>query len=757
MSDVSRLVGAPLRRREDPALIRGAGTYIEDIRPAGMLHLAVVRSVMAHATITSLDVEEARQAPGVRLVLTPEEVADVRMPPRPNDEKRIPRRFPLAQGRVRMPGDPVAAVIADDAAAARDAADLVFVDYEPLPVAGDPEAALAGESLYPEFGDNLAYERSKRDEAAELEGAIVVEGTIEHPRLVPNPMEPRGCLASWDGDGLTLHLSSQAPHLMAEELAWAFDLPLNRVRVITPFVGGGFGCKFDLAEEEILAVVASRTLGRPVGWIETRREHFLSIGHGRSQRHHYRAVADADGRIQGLWVDSLVDVGARKRYIAGSPVTPRMGTGNYAVEQYGWRQRGAFTNRAPMGIYRGAGRPEATLTIERIMDRVARAAGLDPVEVRARNFVPAEDFPYESRGGYTYDSGAYREALDRLIEIADYQELRRRQRELRGEDRFLGIGLAAYVEVCAFEAWEAGRVTVHPDGSVTASAGTLDQGQGHRTSFPQLVAGVLGLDLDQVELVQGDTASAPRGFGTSGSRSIALGGNAVAGAARKVADKALKIAAHLLKAEVEDLELADGRIDPKDAPGDGLTWQEVVAAAFDARKLPEGLEPGLDEEFHFTSDGLVFPFGMNLAVVEVDPETGVVELSEMWAVDDVGTVVNPMLVDGQRHGGLAQGIGQALWEGVVYDEDGNLVTSSFIDYLLPSATQLPAFRLGSTVTPSPNNPLGVKGVGEAGTIGSTAAVVNAVVDALEPFGVEHLDTPLHPEKIWRAIRESSAN
>lgn len=741
-----------MQRREDPALVQGAGTYLDDVRPEGALHLAVVRSPLAHALLGQIEAEEARRAPGVHLVLTPPDVADVKMPPRPDPDKRIPRRFPLVQDRARMSGDPVAGVVAETPEQARDAADLVFVDYQPLPVVGDPEESLQVDPLYPEYGDNLAYQRSKgdRDAVETPEGAIILEGTVDHPRLVPNPLETRGCVARWEGDRLTLHLSSQAPHLMAEELAWAFDLPSDRVRVITPFVGGGFGCKFDLAEEEVLAVVAARRLGRPVKWMETRQEHFLAIGHGRAQRHHYRVVADRHGKVLGLWIDAIVDVGARRRYLSGAPVTPRMGTGNYDIPRYAWRQRGVFTNRAPTGIYRGAGRPEATLTLERIMDRLARAAGLDPAEVRRRNFIGREQFPYESVAGYTYDSGDYLGALDTLLEVADYPGLRRRQEELRRAGRHLGIGLAVYVEVCGFESWEAGRVWVQRDGSVRASAGTLDQGQGHRTSFVQVVAGVLGLSPEQVELVQGDTATSPYGFGTSGSRSAAHGGSAVYGAARRVADKAVRIAAHLLEAAPDDLVLADGRIEVRGSPGIGVSWQEVVDAAHDG-DLPDGEQPGLDEQHRFESGGRMFPFGAHLAMVEVDPDSGVVTLESIWAVDDFGRVINPMLADGQRHGGLAQGIGQALWEGVVYDQDGNLVTSTLVDYLLPTAGQLPIFQLENTVTPSPHNPLGVKGVGEAGTIGSTAAVVNAVVDALAPFGVEHLDVPLRPEKVWRAM------
>ncbi len=539
---------------------------------------------------------------------------------------------------------------------------------------------------------------------------------------------------------------------MADELAASFGMPVEDVRVVVPDMGGAFGSKFDLAEEEVLVVEAARRVGRPVKWVETRREHLLTIGHGRAQRHTYRAVADADGRLLSLWVDSLVDVGARKRYIAGPPYTPRIGTGNYRIGSYGWRQRGVFTNRAPTGIYRGAGRPEATLTIERVVDRVAQAAGLDPAEVRRRNFVT--EFPYQSPGGAVFDSGDYHRALDVLLEIADYGGLRRRQEELRDAGRLIGIGLCAYVEATAFERFERAVVEIDERGWVHARVGTLDHGQGHRTTFAQVLADELGMDPDRVVVSQGDTAEIPWGFGTSGSRSVAHGGASVAGAAREVAAKAARIAAHLLEADPADIVPTGGRLEVRGAPGSGMGWEEVAAAAHDPARLPAGEEPGLASDHTSEFEGLAFPFGMHLAVVEVDPETGVVDLQQVWAVDDCGTVVNPMLATGQRHGGLAQGIGQALIEEVVYDEHGNLLTSTFMDYLLPSAADIPRLHLGGTVTPSPHNSLGAKGVAESGAIGIPAAIVNAAVDALAPLGIEHLDLPLRPERVWRVIREA---
>jgi carbon-monoxide dehydrogenase large subunit len=752
---IPSFIGAPVQRREDPALVTGAGRYVEDITPVGTLHLAIVRSPFAHADVTGIDVDAAREASGVWAIITPDDVADVEMPPTPRPDRNVPRRFPLVQGRALMPGDPVVAVVAESAAAARDAADLVFVDYEPLDVVGDVEQALEAPPIHEglDSDSNVAYDRSRGDRDAfdSVEGPVRLSGVVDHPRVVPAPMENRVILAEWKEGGVTVHLSSQAPQLMQEQLAADFGLPQTSVRVITPFVGGGFGCKFDLAEEDYLTVIAARQTGRPVKWVETRREHMLTIGHGRAQRHRYEVVADDNGRIKALWLDSLIDLGCRHRYISFMELTPRMGTGTYDIPVYGWRMRGIWTNRAPRGIYRGAGRPEATLTIERVVDAVAAATGLDPVEVRRRNFIQPDQFPYassggEDMGGYVFDTGDYERALDRLLAVADYEGLRREQAEARQTGRLLGIGLAAYVEVCGFENWGAARIQVNPDGSVTCFVETLDQGQGHRTAFAQLVAGVLGLDISRVRIEQGDTATSPYGWGTSGSRSIAQGGSASYAVAGKVASKAARIAGHLLEASHADIVLADGKATVAGTDV-SVTWEEVVTAAMRGN-VPEGLTPGLDEEIHLRSGGLNYPFGMHLAVVEIDPDSGSPRLDRMWAVDDAGNIINPMLAEGQRHGGLAQGVGQAMWERVIYDDDGNLVTSSFIDYLIPTATTLPSFGLDSTVTTTPTNPLGAKGIGEAGAIGSTPAVLNAISDAL---GGAEVQVPATPEQIWRIL------
>ena len=752
---IPSFIGAPVQRREDPALVSGNARYVDDITPTGTLHLVIVRSPFAHADITDIDISAAVDAPGVWAVITPDEVADVDMPPAPRPDRNVPRRYPLVQGRALMPGDPVAAVVAESAEAAKDAADLVFVDYEPLDVVGDVTEAIDAPAMHQGLSvdSNVAYERSKGDRAAfeAMDGPVRLSGTVDHPRVVPAPMENRVILAEWKEDGLTIHLSTQAPQLMQEQVAADFGLSQASVRVITPFVGGGFGCKFDLAEEEYLAIIAARMTGRPVKWSETRREHLLTIGHGRAQLHNYEVVAEEDGKIKALWIDSLIDLGCRHRYLSFMEITPRIGTGNYDIPVYGWRMRGVWTNRAPRGIYRGAGRPEATLTVERVVDAVAWATGVDPAEVRRRNFIQPDQFPYASSGGkalggYVFDSGDYEKALDELLRFVDYQGLRREQEEARSEGRLLGVGLAAYVEVCGFEDWGAARIQVHADGSVTCYVETIDQGQGHRTAFAQLVASVLGLDISRVRIEQGDTATSPYGWGTSGSRSIAQGGSASHVAAQKVAVKAVRIAGHLLEAAAEDIELANAKATVKGTDV-SVTWEEIVAAALGGN-VPEDLTPGLDDEVHLKSGGLNYPFGMHLAVVEIDGDTGSVRLDRMWAVDDAGNIINPMLADGQRHGGLAQGIGQAMWEKVVYDVDGNLITSSFVDYLIPTAASLPSFGLGSTVTTTPTNPLGAKGIGEAGAIGSTPAVLNAVSDAL---GGADIQVPVNPEQVWRAL------
>ncbi|MGH8928499.1 MAG: xanthine dehydrogenase family protein molybdopterin-binding subunit [Acidimicrobiia bacterium] len=745
---IPSMIGAPVQRAEDPNLVKGQATFTADLTPAGTLHLAVLRSPFAHARVGRIDTDAAKSAPGVWLVLTGGDVADLEMPPEPDPERNIPRRFALIQDVALMPGDPVAAVVAETVEQARDAVDLIDVEYDPIDIVGDVEEAIDAPPLHPGQTTNVAYDRHRGDLAAvsAIDGPVVIEGLVEHPRVVPAPIEGRVALAEWRDGRLTMHMPTQAPHLIQEELARCLGVTNSSVRIVTNFVGGGFGSKFDLAEEEMLVVFAARRLGRPVKWVESRREHLQAIGHGRSMRARYRLVAEADGRIKAFSVDWLADLGCRHRYLSFHTITPRMGTGNYDIPNYAWRLRGVWTNRSPRGIYRGAGRPEATLVIERALDHLATTLGRDPAEVRNTNFVPADRFPYKSAGGYTYDTGDYRTNLERLLEFADYDQLRKQQAVARAEGRLFGIGIASYVEVCGFEDWGSGRVAVSSDGSVTVYVETLDQGQGHRTTFAQLVAGRLGLPLDLVRIEQGDTVLAPYGWGTSGSRSVAQGGAAAHAAAEKVAEKAIRIASHLMEAAPADIELSNGVAQVKGTDV-SVTWREIATAAVEG-KVPAEDQPGLDEEVRLRSGGLNFPFGSHMAVVEVDAETGAVALLRMLAIDDAGVIINPMLAAGQRQGGIAQGIGQALWEQARYDRVGNLSSSTFVDYLIPTAGSLPSFELAETVTPTPSNPLGAKGIGEAGTIGSTPAVVNAVCDAV---GRQDLQVPLTAESVWRAL------
>lgn len=664
-------IGTSVPRLEDPALIQGLATFTEDLTPAGTLYLAIVRSPYPHARVTSIDTSAAESALGVWTVVTPSDVADLSMPPEPDSARNIPRRYALVQGLALMPGDPVAAVVADSPEHARDGADQVEVDYEAIAIVGDVETAMSAPPIHPGQVSNIAYQRSRGDfdAVAAMVGPIVIEGWVDHPRVVPAPMECRVAIADWRDSRLNMYMTSQAPHLMQEELAKTFGIPASSVRVMTNFVGGAFGGKFDLAEEEILVAFASRRIGRPVKWVEGRREHLQSTGHGRSMKSRYRLVADEDGRIKAFSVDWLVDLGCRHRYLSFRTITPQIGTGTYDIPLYAWRMRGVWTNRSPRGIYRGAGRPEATLTVERALDHLAATLAIDPAEVRHINFVQADRFPYKSVAGYTYDTGDYPANLDHLLEVSDYRELRQQQSEARAHGRLFGIGLASYVEVCGFDDWAAARMTVNPDGSVTAHVETLDQGQGHRTAFAQLVAARLGLPIDLIRVEQGDTASAPYGFGTAGSRSLTQGGSAAQAVAGKVAEKAIRIAAYLLEASPADLELADGAAHVRGTDVK-VTWLEIVEASF-GNALPDE-EPGLDAEVRLRSEGLNFPFGAHLAVVEVDSETGAVSLLKMVAVDDAGVIVSPMLAAGQRHGGIAQGVGQALWEAIRYDEGGNL-------------------------------------------------------------------------------------
>jgi len=766
-----KLVGEPIKRREDPRLITGGSTYVDDVRLPGMLYLVIVRSPYAHARIRGIDTRAATAHPTVARVLTGEEVA-ARIKPLPvlgMKGLKIPKRYPLAVGKVRYMGEAVAAVVATDRYAARDAADLIEVDYEPLPVVVDVEKA-AGEGaplLHEELGDNIAYvmkqEGGEVDRAFQ-QAAVTVSQRLIQQRLAPSAMEPRGVVAHYEkGRGtLTVWVSTQFPHFLRTYLADILNLPEHRVRVIAPEVGGGFGSKMDVYPDEVLTAFLSLDLGRPVKWIEERRENLMATTHGRARLDTVELAADKDGRVQAIKIHVLADMGAYLQLLTAliPPSTATMAVGPYQIPNARVEIVGVFTNTTPTSAYRGAGRPEATYLLERAMDILAHKLNLDPAEVRRRNFIPPDAFPYTAPTGAVYDSGNYQPALEKALEMVNYQALRDEQKRRRAEGRFLGIGLSSYVEICGmgpssampFAAWESSTVRVEPSGKVTVLTGTSPHGQGQETSFAQLAAEELGVPLDDVVVLHGDTAQVPYGVGTFGSRATVVGGTALLLALGSVKEKAKRLAAHLLEASVEDVVYEGGKLYVRGMPAKALTLQEVAKVAYRAARLPKEIEPGLEATRRFEPPNFTYPFGTHVAVVEVDPETGQIKLVRYVAVDDCGKVINPLLVDGQVHGGIAQGVAQALLEEVVYDENGQLLTGSLMDYALPRADTFPFFETARTETLSPANPLGVKGIGEAGTIGATPAVVNAVVDALSPLGITHLDMPLKPEKIWRFLQ-----
>jgi carbon-monoxide dehydrogenase large subunit len=761
------ILGNAVRRTEDPRILIGEATYFDDEPVQGLLHLAFVRSTIAHARVESVDVSEAAAVPGVAAVYT---AADLGLTPLQGFAMVPPvfARPPLASETVRFVGDIVAAVVAEARSQAVDAAELVVVDYDPLPAVVDPEAALedAAPVLFPDHGSNLAVEFNFGEDPSVLDGAdVVVEGRFLNQRLAAVPMEPNGILVepgTDDGrDALTVRVPTQSPHGVRDPLAAAVGLEPEQVRVIATAVGGGFGAKAGMYPEFAIAAAIARKLGRPVKWSESRSENMIAMSHGRGQVQHIEMGLKRDGTIVGVRGRVVAEAGAYPNIGSFLPfLTRSMAQGVYRIPKIELNAVSAATNTTPTGAYRGAGRPEATAFLERILDMAADELDIDPVEIRRKNFLAPDEFPLTTVTGANYDVGEYAKALDEAVRVAGYDELRREQtaRRDRGDVRQLGIGVSAYVEVTAgglFE--EYGAVEVHEDGTVTATVGTSAHGQGHETAFAMIVAELLGVPMESVRIVQSDTALVPRGTGTMGSRSLQIGGSAVYKAGEQVLEKARQLAAHLLEAGVDDIVLHDGaKVGVAGVPATALSWAELAMAAGDPAKLPDGMEPGLASELDFNQGEATYPFGAHVAVVEVDTETGRVELVRHVAVDDCGRILNPLLVAGQQHGGIAQGVAQALYEGVVYDEDGNPLTGNLMDYAMPSAAELPSFEASNTETPTPLNPLGAKGIGESGTIGSTPAVQNAVVDALSAFGVRHLDMPLTAERVWRAIRDARA-
>jgi aerobic carbon-monoxide dehydrogenase large subunit len=760
---ISKSVGARIKRREDPSLIRGLGQYVDDVKLPGMLHVAILRSPHAHAKIENIDTAAARQLPGVVAVFTGAELRDqIGTLPTTADNPtlRIPKHYVLAVDKVCYVGDGVAAVVAEDRYRARDALDLIQVEYEPLPVVVDPETALTSGSpvIHSEWPDNMAFRWEQKQ--GDVDGAFkrahkIVKQRLVHQRLAPIAIETRGVVAQYVSSEkqLTVWSSTQIPHLLKTHLSQLLKLPESQVRVIAPDVGGGFGSKLNVYAEEALLGHLALKLERPVKWSEERRENIQATIHGRGQVGEVEAAVQKDGAILGLRYKVIADIGAYHQLFTPAipPFTGLMLSGCYKIPAIGIDVRAAFTNKMSTDAYRGAGRPEATYVIERLMDRIAQELKLDPVKVRQKNFPEPKEFPFKTATGLAYDSGNYQLALTKALKLAGYEKLRREQKRLRSRGRYLGIGLSTYVEICAMGPgfWEYAKVEVDDAGKVTVYSGASPHGQGQKTSFAQIVADQLGVEMDDVTVVHGDTAAVAKGIGTFGSRATAVGGIAVYQAAERVREKARELASHLLEVDIDDLVFTDGCFGVKGVPKQSLTIAQIAKQARAAKNLPAGLDVNLVVDSTFEPSNFTFPFGTHICVVEVEPETGNIEIRKYIAVDDCGKVINPLLVDGQVQGGIVQGLGQALYEGVVYDENGQLLTGSLMDYALPRAADLPRLQLARTETPTPVNPLGIKGIGEAGTIGSTPAVVSAVVDALAPFGVTHIDMPLTPEKIWR--------
>jgi aerobic carbon-monoxide dehydrogenase large subunit len=749
---------APLRR-EDPPLLTGAAVYSDDLVPPGALHAVFVRAPLAHGRILSIDPAPAAAMPGVAGVFC---AADLDLPPMPaGDAPDAMARPVLASGTVRFLGEAVAVVVAATRAQALDAAEAVEVDYDPLPVVTDPLAALEDDAPRL-FGDdgNLAKERRWPEPSRALEGAeVVVRGRFVNQRLTAAPLEPNGAVAvpEPDGGGLLLYSPCQAPFWVRDDVADVLGLAPERVRVVVPAVGGAFGARIVTYPEQVALAALALRLGRPVRYVESRSETMLAMTHGRAQVQEVELAATREGRITGLRARLVADGGA---YPSDAPSnvssTRYMASGVYRIARVEVAWRCAATNTTPVAAYRGAGRPEATAMVERAVDLLAARLRIDPAELRRRNLIPARAFPYTTATRARYDSGDYEGALDRVLEAAGYGELRAEQARRResGDVRQLGIGLAVYVEVTGFGS-EYGAVEVELDGRVTARTGVSPHGQGHETAFAQLVATTLGVAADQVTVVHSDTAALPRGDGTMGSRSLQVGGSAVAEAAGQVLERARELAAHLLEAPVEDVATFAGEgLGVAGAPSTALTWAELAKAAADPARRPPGLDEGLAAVVDFKMERSTFPFGAHLAVCEVDTETGQARLLRHLAVDDSGRILNAMLAEGQVHGGIAQGVAQALFEEVRYDEDGNCLNGSLASYAMPSAADLPSFETQRTQTPTPLNPLGAKGIGESGTIGATPAVQNAVIDALAHLGVTHIDMPLTPERVWRAIQDA---
>jgi carbon-monoxide dehydrogenase large subunit len=793
------VMGASIKRVEDPRFITGKGRYLDDIKLAGMTYMSILRSPYAHANIRSIDTTAAKAMPGVVMVLTG---ADVPYNPLPMawpaggssgvvNNINMPRV--LATDSVKWTGEGVAAVIAETAAQAVDALEAIVVEWEPLPVVVDAEKATkpGAPQLHENAPNNVVFDWTVGDKAgtdAAVDSAeVVVRQRIVNQRLIPNPMEVRGDIGLYNPgtEEYTVWMSSQTPHIQRLLLtAFVTGIPEHKVRCISPDVGGAFGSKIFCYADMALVMLASKLIGgRPVKWVETRRENYQSTTHGRDHITYLEIAGTRQGEITGLRVKTFANLGGRLSTIGpGVPTTlyARVLSGCYKIPNVYCEVTGVYTNTTFVDAYRGAGRPEATYVIERAMDLFADEIGMDPAEIRRRNFIAPDKFPYDNPSGLGtavngekiyIDSGNYEPAMDMALKTVGYASLDKAKTEARARGKYLGLGLSTYIEVCGVAPskwigavgegwgaamWESANLKVHLTGKIVLTMGTQPQGQGHETTYAQIIASELGLPMDDIVVQHSDTQGTPFGYGSYGSRTASVGGEAAIKAAGKIREKARQYAAHMLEASVDDIEVVGADYRVKGSPEKKKTLQEIAFALDLGFSLPAGMEPYLDETVYHDTTNCTWPFGTHVAVVEIDAETGKVDLVRYVAVDDVGKKINPMIVDGQLHGGIAQGVGQALWEGAVYGDDGQLLSGSMLDYAVPRASWFPNFELGETVTPSPVNPLGVKGVGEAGAIASTAAVANAVMDALSPFGIRHIDMPFTAPKVWRAMHDKEA-
>ncbi|HEY6628263.1 MAG TPA: xanthine dehydrogenase family protein molybdopterin-binding subunit [Acidimicrobiia bacterium] len=784
------VMGGSVRRREDPALIQGYGEYVDDLTPTGMLHVAFLRSTVARAKITKLDTTAAKEMKGVIAIYTHDDVAH--LGPLLAQVPIGKLRPLLAAGEVNHVGEAVAMVVAEDRYQAQDAVEAIEVDYDTLPAIIDLKKAASDEvKVHDELDSNVLHtwtyhgywaalgledQTPQVDAAMERDDAVVVSLEMINQRLIPVAIEPRSVLAEYNPgySCFTVHSSTQVPHALGGAISKTFGMKSTSVRVIAPEVGGGFGSKLNVYNDEILVAFAAKQLGQPVKWTETRREAAGSTIHGRGWIGTSTLVGTKDGQFLGYKLDAIADMGAyTQNFTVAIPLLGLwIASGQYKMP-VSWTVACVVTNTMTTDAYRGAGRPEAIYYLERIIDAYAHEIGMDPLEVRKKNFWQPDEFPAQMGCGFSLDSGNYEAAVDKLVEVSDYAGLRRRQEEARAEGRLVGVGIGSYVEVCGFGpailaeigfSWTnyglpasfngSGLVRVNPDATVTVVIGTGPTGQGHETTWAQLVGDGLGIPVEDISVLHGDTREHPMGIGTFGSRSISVDGTATYEATLKVKEKAARIAAHLLEASADDIVFADGGAHVAGTPDKRVEWAAIAKAAYQAHTSPDDVDSGLEAHTSFSPGNATWPFGTHLAMVEVDPDTGDVEILEYHAVDDCGNVISPMIVNGQVHGGIAQGIGQAMFEDAIYDADGNMLTGSLLDYPLPTAADLPSFDLHRTVTPSPVNPLGVKGIGEAGTIGSAHTMVNAVVDALTPMGVKHIDMPLRPKRVWQAMQEA---